>query len=136
MDDNEIAFFAPWRLVAEFSDGARLTFDGLTETQAYDAMVAVCDEHGDLGWYDGVTDVNYEKGQYYKTLPRPPCVDIVDFSGYDGPLDKNGFPPGLLDEITQNRIDDGRDPDEPQIILKRNAPPDNEKPNETQKRSM
>ena len=47
MDETE--FFAPWRLVAAFADGSRLTFDGLTEEQAKDAMEAAQEEHGDIG---------------------------------------------------------------------------------------
>ena len=128
MDKAE--FFAPWRLVAAFADGSRLTFDGLTEEQAQEAMEAAQKEHGDIGWYDGVTDVNYENGRYYKTIPEPPCVNVVDFTGYDGPLDENGFPVGLIDEIAQNAKEEGRDPNEPQIILKRNAPPDDQPPHE------
>ena len=127
---NDAEFFAPWRLVATFADGSRLTFDGLTEQQAYDAMADAQEEHGDIGWYDGVTDVNYEHGQYYKTLPTPPAVHIVDFAGYDGPLDENGFPVGLPDEIARYAQEQGAAPDAPQIIIKRNAPPDPENPNE------
>ena len=58
-------------------------------------MEAAQSEHGDIAWWDHVTDVNYTDGQYYKTLRQPPTVHVVDFSGYDGPLDENGFPVGL-----------------------------------------
>ena len=129
MDETE--FFAPWRLVAAFADGSRLTFDGLTEEQAKDAMEAAQEEHGDIGYWNRVTDQNYEDGRYYKTIPEPPCVNVVDFTGYDGPLDENGFPVGLMDdEIAQNAKEEGRDPNEPQIIFKRNAPPDDQPPHE------
>ena len=37
---NEAQFFAPWRVVAEFADDSRLTFDGFTEEQARAAMTA------------------------------------------------------------------------------------------------
>lgn len=123
-------FFAPWRMVAAFDDGARLTFDGFTEEQAKAAAEAAQDEHGDITWWDHVTDVNYENGRYYKTLPLPPCIDIVDFEGYTGPLDEKGFPVGLLDRIAQASAEEGRDPNEPQIIIKRNAPPDADPPHE------
>ena len=98
---DEAEFFAPWRLVAAFADGSRLTFDGLTEEQAQEAMEAAQKEHGDIGWYDGVTDVNYENGRYYKTIPEPPCINIVDYDGYTGPLDENGLPVGLAEQIAQ-----------------------------------
>lgn len=57
---SEPEFFAPWRIVGAFGDGARLTFDGLTEQQAIDAMDAAQAQHGDIIWWDRVTDVNYE----------------------------------------------------------------------------
>lgn len=98
---NEAQFFAPWRVVAEFADDSRLTFDGFTEEQARAAMEAATEEHGDISWWDHVTDVNYTDGQYYKTLHQPPTVHVVDFSGYDGPLDENGFPVGLPNEISE-----------------------------------
>lgn len=129
---DEAEFFAPWRILGVFGDGSRLTFDGLTENQAYDRMAEAAADHDDLCYWLRVTDQNYEDGQYYKLLnhPKPPCVNVVDFAGYDGPLDENGFPVGLMDEIAQNAKEEGRDPNEPQIILKRNAPPDDQPPHE------
>lgn len=123
-------FFAPWRMVAAFSDGARLTFDGFTEEQAKSAAEAAQDEHGDITWWDHVTDVNYEDGRYYKTVPPPPCINIVDYDGYAGPLDENGLPVGLAEQIAQANTEEGRDPNEAQIIIKRNAPPDDQSPHE------
>ena len=73
-------FFAPWRLVAAFADGSRLLFDGLTEEQAREAMEAAQEEHGDIGYWNRVTDQNYEDGRYYKTVPPPPCINIVNRS--------------------------------------------------------
>ena len=58
-------YFAPWRLVAAFADGSRLLFDGLTEEQARDAMEAAQEEHGDIGYWNRVTDQNYEDGRYF-----------------------------------------------------------------------
>lgn len=107
---NDAEFFAPWRLVAAFADGSRLLFDGLTEEQAYDAMVAAQEQHGDIGYWNRVTDQNYEDGRYYKTIPEPPAVHIVDFTGYDGPLDENGFPVGLPDEIARYAKEQGAAP--------------------------
>ena len=98
---DEVEFFAPWRLVAAFADGSRLLFDGLTEEQARDAMEAAQEEHGDIGYWNRVTDQNYEDGRYYKTVPPPPCINIVDYDGYTGPLDENGLPVGLAEQIAQ-----------------------------------
>lgn len=119
---NEAQFFAPWRVVAEFADDSRLTFDGFTEEQARAAMEAATEEHGDISWWDHVTDVNYTDGQYYKTLHQPPTVHVVDFSGYDGPLDENGFPVGLPNEISEYMKQQGEPPNVPKIIFKKNEP--------------
>lgn len=72
MHENEIQIFPAYRLVAEYADGQRLTFDGFTWKQAYEAMEAAQDEHGDIGWYDGVTDRFYENGRFYATVPSFP----------------------------------------------------------------
>lgn len=119
---NEAQFFAPWRVVAEFADDSRLTFDGFTEEQARAAMEAATEEHGDISWWDHVTDVNYTDGQYYKTLHQPPTVHVVDFSGYDGPLDENGFPVGLPNEISEYMKQQCEPPTVPKIIFKKNEP--------------
>lgn len=119
MDNNEFEVFAPWRIVATFSDGSRLTFDGITEEQARAAAEKAMDEHGDISWWNRVTDKHYEDGRYYKTVPEPPFlgnVHLVDTSGYNGPLDSKGFPVGLLDEIARS----SSSPDDPQIIIKQN----------------
>lgn len=113
-------------MVAAFADGSRLLFDGLTEEQARDAMEAAQEEHGDIGYWNRVTDQNYEDGRYYKTVPPPPCINIVDYDGYTGPLDENGLPVGLAEQIAQANVEEGRDPNEAQIIIKCNAPPDDQ----------
>ena len=73
-------------------------------------MEAAQTEHGDIGYWNRVTDVNYEDGQYCGTLQEPPTVHVVDFSGYDGPLDENGFPVGLPNEIAEYMKQHGEPP--------------------------
>ena len=93
-DDGQIMFpltvaedktkvFAPFRCVASFVDGSRLTFDGLTREQARAAMEAAMEQHGDYGPWAWVTDENYIGGQYYKLIPPPPrlpfpVLDLTD----------------------------------------------------------
>lgn len=72
--------FLPYRLVAAFADGSRRLFDGLTEDQAKAAMEAAQAQHGDITWYDGVTDDHYEHGRYYGTLPPEPEITIIDIT--------------------------------------------------------
>lgn len=78
---NEVPeVFPAYRLVDEFADGQRLTFDGLTEQQAQDRMEAAQAQHGDICWYDGVTDQHYENGKYYKLAPQPPEIIVIDLT--------------------------------------------------------
>ena len=79
MDPNT-KVFPPYRLVAEYGDGSRLLFDGLTEQQAMDALEAAKAKHGDIDLYDGVTDQHYERGVYHALAPQPPVIDILDFT--------------------------------------------------------
>lgn len=73
---NEV--FLPFRLVASFSDGSRILFDGLTEDSAREAMEAAQAQHGDITWWDGVTDTHYDHGRYYYTLPDPPEIAVIE----------------------------------------------------------
>lgn len=74
--------FPAFRLVAQFADGQRLTFDGLTEQQAQQAMEAAQAQHGDITWWDGVTDQYYENGRYFAILPPPPEITLYDLTDY------------------------------------------------------
>lgn len=74
-------FHFPFRLVAAFSDGARLYFDGLTEAAARAKMEAAQAVHGDITWYDGVTDVSYDHGRYYASIPESPQIAVIDLTG-------------------------------------------------------
>lgn len=77
---NEV--FLPFRLVASFADGSRLLFDGITEAAAQQLMEAAQEQHGEITWYDGVTDVNYDHGRYYETLPPTPEIAIIDLTDH------------------------------------------------------
>ena len=80
---NEVPeVFPAYRLVAEFADGQRLTFDGLTEQQARQSMEAAQAQHGDITWFDGVTDQHYENGHFYKLTPPPPTINMIDLTDY------------------------------------------------------
>ena len=37
-------------------------------------------QHGDICWYDGVTDQHYENGKYYKLTPQPPEIIVIDLT--------------------------------------------------------
>lgn len=80
--DSTQEIFPAFRLVAQFSDGQRLYFDGLTEQQAQERMEATQAQHGDICWYDGVTDQHYENGHYYQLTPPPPEINLIDLTDY------------------------------------------------------
>lgn len=86
--DNTQQIFPAFRLVAQFADGQRLTFDGLTEQQARQSMEAAQAQHGDIAWFDGVTDQHYENGRYYKLTPQPPEITMIDLTGYNEPQEE------------------------------------------------
>lgn len=86
--DNAQQIYPAFRLVAQFADGQRLNFDGLTEQQAQQRMEAAQAQHGDLTWYDGVTDLHYENGRYHAMIPPPPSVTMIDLTEY--PDEKEG----------------------------------------------
>lgn len=83
MDDPIPQLFPAYRLVATFEDGRRLPFDGFTWEQAREAMEAAQIEHGDITWFDGVTDEHYENGRYFAAVPPPPHspFPIIDPTG-------------------------------------------------------
>ena len=61
--------FPAFRLVAQFTDGQRLLFDGFTEEQARQRMEAAAAQHGDITWYDGVTDLHTKTASITPWLP-------------------------------------------------------------------
>ena len=84
--DAPLKIYPAFRLVAQFADGQRLYFDGPTEQQAQQHMEAAQAQHGDITWYDGVTDLNYEHGRYYAMTPPPPTVNLFDLTDYPDPI--------------------------------------------------
>ena len=80
MDNTSL--FPAYRLVAEFADGQRLLFDGLTVQLAQNRMEAAQAAHGDICWYSGVTDQHYEDGHYYRLTPQPPTIHMIDLTDY------------------------------------------------------
>ena len=67
-------------LVAQFSDGSRQLFYGSTEEQAVKAMDAAQAQCGEITYWDGVTDLDYEKGVSRDLLQEPPTIPIIDLT--------------------------------------------------------
>lgn len=76
--NNGMQYFFPVRLVASFADGSRLLFDGLTESQARASMEAAQERHGDISFWHGVTDQNYEKGRFVGVLAPVEGIIVFD----------------------------------------------------------
>ena len=100
MDETKSQVFPAYRLVAEFADGSRHLFDGFTWEQAHDEMEAAQIEHGDITWFDGVTDDHYENGRFYAAIPPPPHLPFPIIE-----------PPDVGSEIDQQSIFDLYDND-------------------------
>lgn len=84
--DKALKVYPAFRLVAQFADGQRLYFDGLTEQQAQQHMEAAQAQHGEITWYDGVTDRDYEGGRYHAMIPPPPTINLFDFTDDPDPF--------------------------------------------------
>ena len=84
--DTTPKVYPAFRLVAQFADGQRLYFDGLTEQQAQQRMEAAQAQHGDITWYDGVTDLDYENGRYHAMTPPAPILNLFDLTDYPDQL--------------------------------------------------
>lgn len=72
--------FLPFRLIAGFSDGTMDYFSGLTERDAAAAMEAAQARHGDIIYYDAVTDIHYDRGRFRASLPDPPVLPVIDLT--------------------------------------------------------
>ena len=61
IDKTNPEYFPAYRLVAAFAE----------------------DAHGDITWFDGVTDQYYENGRFYAAIPPPPHspFPIIDPTG-------------------------------------------------------
>lgn len=75
----------PYRLAAAFADGTCTHFDALDESHARAAMEAAQARHGDITWYDAVTDEFYDHGYYYASRPAAPEIALFDFTDKEDP---------------------------------------------------
>ena len=82
MEHKSQEVFPAFRLVAQFVEGHRLLFHGLPAHTHRPAMEAAQTQHGDITWWDGVTDQHYENGRYFATLPPPPEITMYDLTDY------------------------------------------------------
>lgn len=64
VSDIESSVLEPWRVCGEFQDGFIATVGGDSEESCMETLDALSDKHGELTWYSGYCDKDYEAGEY------------------------------------------------------------------------
>jgi hypothetical protein len=54
----------PWKMVGEYADGEQVTVGGSNEEDCMQKLIDRIEQHGELTWYSGVTDEDYQFGKY------------------------------------------------------------------------
>ena len=56
--------FYPWKMYAQFEDGSEFYFTGNDEDDCMYKICKAAERHGDVTYYTGVCDEDYECGEY------------------------------------------------------------------------
>lgn len=62
--DIDSCIFEPWRICGEYKDGFIVTVGGNNEEDCMQRLIDLQEKHGDLTWYSGYYDQDYEAGEY------------------------------------------------------------------------
>lgn len=62
--NNISQFLTPWKMYAEYTDGAELYFYGNSEEECIQEIADRQEEHGECTMYTGVNDEDYVDGEY------------------------------------------------------------------------
>lgn len=54
----------PWKMVATYADGEEIEVGGHSEEDCMEKLCDLEEKHGDMTWYSGVTDEDYQSGEY------------------------------------------------------------------------
>lgn len=57
-------FLYPWKMVGRYADDAEVEVGGFDEEDCMSKLIDMIDKHGDLTWYSGFSDEDYEAGEY------------------------------------------------------------------------
>lgn len=77
----------PWAVIVEYEDGYQTTIGGNSEQDCIEKAWAsyLTDKHGDITWYSGLTDSNYEAGERVieeatQSVParKPDSIDLIE----------------------------------------------------------
>lgn len=53
-----------WKMIGRYADGEELTVGGFDESECMSKLIDLREQHGELTWYSGFSDEDYEAGEY------------------------------------------------------------------------
>lgn len=59
-----MTIYYPWKMVARYSDGEEIEVSGNSEEDCMEKLADLEDKHGEMTWYSGVSDEDYQSGEY------------------------------------------------------------------------
>lgn len=81
--------FWPEKAVAAYADGWRNVFSGVTQKSLLEQMQACIRCHGDITYWNTVTNLYYDDGAFFLCEGKPPEIAIVDLTGSPDPPQGN-----------------------------------------------
>lgn len=54
----------PWKMVGQYADGHESIVSGNNEEDCMYKLCALQEKHGEMTWYSGYSDEDYEAGEY------------------------------------------------------------------------
>lgn len=54
----------PWKMVGRYADEEEIEVGGFSEEDCMTKLIDLQEKHGELTWYSGVTDEDYQFGEY------------------------------------------------------------------------
>ena len=54
----------PWKMVGKYADDFEAQVGGCNEADCMEQLIELQDIHGELTWYSGYSDEDYEAGEY------------------------------------------------------------------------
>lgn len=64
ISDIESQIMEPWRMCGEYADGFTVTVGGGDEESCMAMLIDLTEKHGELTWYSGYQDEDYQAGEY------------------------------------------------------------------------
>lgn len=56
--------FYQWKICGKYADGFEITVGGIDEYECMGKLIELTEKHGELVWYSGYSDEDYEAGEY------------------------------------------------------------------------